>query len=88
MLGPSLTYVLSYLWSRRNPYIRMNFLGLFVFPAPYLPWVLLGFTVLMVGYFPTGNLLGIAVGHIYYFLEDVWFREKGGTRWLKTPGWL
>jgi len=29
--------------------------------------------------------LGIAVGHIYYFLEDVFPETQGGFRILKTP---
>jgi len=31
--------------------------------------------------------MGIAVGHVYYFFEDVWplERNSGGRRWLKTP---
>ncbi|CAM0143063.1 unnamed protein product [Umbelopsis sp. WA50703] len=34
-----------------------------------------------------GDILGIAVGHVYYFLEDVWPREphSGGRRYLQTP---
>lgn len=87
-LGTALAYVLSYVWSRRNPFMRMNFLGLFIFPAPYLAWVLLAFTFVLNGYFPTHDLLGIAVGHIYYFAEDVWYRERRGMRWFKTPDWL
>lgn len=27
------------MWSRRNPFVQMSFLGLFNFTAPYLPWV-------------------------------------------------
>ena len=27
--------------------VRMSFLGLFQFSAPYLPWVLLGFSLLL-----------------------------------------
>lgn len=46
-LGSALTIMLVYLWSRRNPYVRMNFFGLMTFHAPYLPWVLLGFSVLL-----------------------------------------
>ncbi|MGH0161782.1 UNVERIFIED_CONTAM: hypothetical protein FKN15_041749 [Acipenser sinensis] len=30
----------------------------------------------------------IAVGHIYFFLEDVFPDQPGGGRWLKTPGVL
>lgn len=33
-----------YVWSRRNPFVQMNFLGLFSFTAPYLPWVCCSFT--------------------------------------------
>ena len=39
--------MLVYVWSRRNPMIRMNFFGLITFQAPYLPWVLLAFSLLL-----------------------------------------
>ncbi|KAF9433484.1 hypothetical protein BGZ76_009406 [Entomortierella beljakovae] len=89
-LGSPLAFTLVYIWSRRNPSIPLNFLGLFVFTAPYLPWVLLGFTLLLNSHFPTGDLMGIAVGHIYYFFEDVWPKEQasGGKRYLQTPSFL
>jgi hypothetical protein len=45
--------------------------GLLAFSAPYLPWVLMGFSFI-VGHDVTNDLLGIAVGHIYYFLADVY----------------
>ncbi|KAI8801789.1 Derlin, partial [Cladochytrium replicatum] len=83
-----LVFMLVYIWSRRNPYVRMNFLGLFNFNAPYLPWVLLGFTMLLNNMFPTGDLVGMGCGHVYYFLEDVYPRLGGGRRRgrvLETP---
>jgi hypothetical protein len=46
-LGSSLTFMMVYIWARRNPLVRMTFLGLFTFTAPYLPWVLLCFSVLL-----------------------------------------
>jgi len=33
-------------------------------------------------------LKGIAVGHVYYFLEDVFPQQHGGFRILKTPNIL
>ena len=30
-------------------------------------------------------LAGIAVGHVYYFLEDVFPKKPGGFQILKTP---
>lgn len=162
--------MLVYVWSRRNPYVRMNFFGLLNFQAPFLPWVLMGFSLLLGNsiivdllgkslitafYYVTYKLilslffmfglhiiaimglfnsyvlkdynisfliltiliflpkykefvlvdslaikililsllyfwltLGIAVGHIYFFLEDVFPNQPGGIRILKTPSIL
>merc|ERR1711972_978146 len=60
-LGQAFTIMLVYVWARRNPYIRMNFFGLLTFNAPYLPWVLLGFSLLL-GNSVSVDLLGMAVG--------------------------
>uniref|UniRef100_A0A3Q2CM16 Derlin n=2 Tax=Cyprinodon variegatus TaxID=28743 RepID=A0A3Q2CM16_CYPVA len=83
-LGQAFTIMLVYIWSRRNPNVRMNFFGLLNFQAPFLPWVLMGFSLLL-GNSIIVDLLGIAVGHVYYFLEDVFPNQPGGGRWLKTP---
>ncbi|CAF5157638.1 unnamed protein product, partial [Rotaria sp. Silwood1] len=86
-LGSSLTIMLVYIWSRRNPYVRMNFFGLFNFQAPYLPWVLFAFSLLL-GNSVIFDLMGIIVGHIYYFLEDIFPQQHGGFHILKTPHFL
>jgi Derlin-2/3 len=31
---------------------------------------------------------GIAVGHIYFFLEDIFPQQPGGFKILRTPGFL
>ncbi len=86
-LGSSLTFMMVYMWGRRHPYVQLSFLGVFNFTAPYLPWVLLAFSV-MLGSSPVVDLLGVAAGHVYYFLEDVYPRMSGGRRPLRTPGLL
>lgn len=83
-LGQAFTIMLVYVWARRNPHVRMNFFGLLSFNAPYLPWVLLGFSVLL-GNSVSVDILGMAVGHAYYFLEDVFPHQPGGVKLLKTP---
>ncbi|KAL9259857.1 Derlin-2.2-like protein [Drosera capensis] len=85
-LSNSLTFMMVYVWSKQNPFIHMSFLGLFTFTAAYLPWVLLGFSVL-VGASPWVDLLGMIAGHAYYFLEDVYPRMTG-RRPLKTPSFI
>ncbi|KAK9696191.1 hypothetical protein K7432_012602 [Basidiobolus ranarum] len=89
-LGSPLNYTLVYIWSRRNPFIRLNFLGLFVFSAPYLPLVLLGFSMLLSSKLPIGSIIGIFFGHLYYFFVDVWPNEpaSGGMRLLDTPQFI
>ena len=82
-LGASLTFMMVYVWGRRNRYVQMSFLGLFSFTAPYLPWVLLIFSC-MLGSSPVVDLLGMAAGHVYYFLEDV-YPTMTNRRVLKTP---
>nr|CAG4650443.1 EOG090X0CFQ [Sida crystallina] len=83
-LGHSLTTMLVYVWARRNPYVQMNFFGLLPFRAPYLPWVLVAFSVLL-GNTVMVDILGIAIGHLYFFLEDVFPNQPGGKRLLATP---
>lgn len=84
-LGSSLTFMMVYVWGRRHPRLPLSFLGIFTFSAAYLPWVLLAFSV-MLGSSPVVDLLGMAAGHTYYFLEDVYPHTAHGRRLLKTPG--
>jgi Derlin-2/3 len=68
----------------------MSFLGLFQFNAPYLPWTLIGFTVVLHSVIPWADILGFIVGHLYYYLEDVYpsLPQSQGFRILKTPTWF
>ena len=82
-LGSSLTFMMVYVWGRRNSAVNMSFLGLFNFSAPYLPWVLLAFSWVL-GSSPLVDLLGIGAGHVYYLLSDV-YPLMTGRRPLATP---
>jgi Derlin-2/3 len=86
-LGESLTTMLVYVWSRRNPFVRYTFFGLFNFQAPYLPWILVLLAILFNGSI-IGDLVGIVVGHIYFFLVDVFPFKPGGFQILKTPHFM
>lgn len=46
-LGQALMAMLVYVWSRRSPHVRVNFFGLLNFQAPFLPWTLMGFSLLL-----------------------------------------
>jgi len=70
-LGPSLSFMLVYIWARRNQYVTMQFMGVLQFKAPWLPWVLMMFGYCL-GHSPVNDFLGLAAGHLYYFFEDVY----------------
>mmetsp|Transcript_19252 Transcript_19252/g.28418 ORF Transcript_19252/g.28418 Transcript_19252/m.28418 type:complete len:232 (-) Transcript_19252:110-805(-) len=93
-LGSSLTFMMVYVWARRNEHIQMSLFGLFNFNAPYLPWVFMGYS-LMASTKETlaSDLLGIGVGHIYYFLAYIYPQVALMRRWrlrkiLTTPKFL
>ncbi|KJE88474.1 derlin-2 like protein [Capsaspora owczarzaki ATCC 30864] len=83
-LGSALTFMLVYVWSKHKGSTRMFFLGLFSFRAPFLPWILLGFSLITSPESTAADIIGIAIGHIYYFLHDVVPLEFGAHP-LKTP---
>lgn len=55
-----------YVWGRRHPYVSLSFLGIFNFTAPYLPWVLLAFSVILRSS-PVVDILGMVAGKLSLF---------------------
>ena len=88
-MGPALVFMTLYMWSRKNATAPISFFG-FQFQGIHLPWVLLAFSILM-GNSPVFDLLGIGVGHLYYFLIAILPTEY--PNWpsflhLQTPAFL
>ncbi|KAK8858837.1 hypothetical protein IAR55_003067 [Kwoniella newhampshirensis] len=81
LLASSLAFALVYIWSRRNPSIKMSLFGVVTITAPYLPLCLVGFSWLLQGGFQAaiGDIVGILAGHTYVFLQDYWPREMWST---------
>eukprot|EP00918_Siedleckia_nematoides_P055106 GHVU01120175.1.p1 GENE.GHVU01120175.1~~GHVU01120175.1.p1 ORF type:complete len:214 (+),score=2.50 GHVU01120175.1:139-780(+) len=83
--GNSLVNVMTYIWGRHNPSMRMNIL-FFTVRVPYLPWVL-GLLGLLMGWNLTEHILGILIGHTYYFFEEIYplMPTSKGIRIFATP---
>lgn len=74
-----------YVWSRKAEGVQSGFF-MFRFPALYLPWILLAYD-LVTGHSIMEDMIGIVVGHIYYFLiHDVPVHH--GYRPIRTPRWV
>eukprot|EP00903_Cladosiphon_okamuranus_P007621 g7390.t1 len=78
-------FYICYVWSRKNPSLSVSFWGVRI-NAPYVPWVMvtMNFIVGMSIFLP---LLGIAVGHLFYFLVDV-LPDLHDIDLLATPQFL
>ncbi|GMK59163.1 hypothetical protein CspeluHIS016_0701780 [Cutaneotrichosporon spelunceum] len=91
-LASSLAFALVYIWSRRNPSVKLSFLGAVTISAPYLPFCLVVFSWILSGELKgaLGDILGILAGHTYIVLQDFWPREmwSSGEGVIVTPGIL
>ena len=77
-----------YLWSRRHPSTPISLFGLITISAPYLPIALVAFSWILSGSFKAAasDLIGCAVGHVGWFMRDVWTREMvGGPTFFSEP---
>jgi len=63
-LSEPLSFVLMYIWCRRNRHLRVGFFGLVMFNAPYLLFVDLGIMMMRNTKEAIPIAIGIAVGHI------------------------
>jgi hypothetical protein len=86
ILAGGLLSAIVYLWSRKNPELEMSFMFGLRFKAIYLPCVLCGFKMLQGG-MPIEELTGIVVGHLWYFITDLYPLQSGRVL-LKTPQFL
>lgn len=89
ILSLALFSMVVYVWSRRNPE-RQTAFYMFRVPAKWLPWVMTAFAFVL-GDNPTNELLGIGVGHLYYFLKEVlptMDTPLRNTNFVRTPDFL
>ncbi|ESN98693.1 hypothetical protein HELRODRAFT_67318 [Helobdella robusta] len=76
-----------YIWCQLNREQIVQFWFGTQFKAMYLPWILVGFNMI-VGNGGWHDLLGIFVGHLYFFLMFKYPQDFGGYQFLQTPSIL
>ncbi|VVA10884.1 PREDICTED: derlin-1 [Prunus dulcis] len=85
-MGPSVVFMIVYVWSREFPNARINIYGLVSLKGFYLPWAFLGLDLIF-GDPLKPDIVGMVAGHLYYFLT-VLHPLAGGKLMLKTPLWV
>jgi len=86
LMDPLIISVL-YIWCQMNRDQVVQFWFGTQFKAMYLPWVLVAFNMIIMGG-GMMELLGIVVGHLYFFLVFKYPQEFGGPQFLNTPSLL
>ena len=86
VLTSSFLMVVIYYWSKKFTDQNVSFMFGLRFRGVYLPWVFLAFHVLLGGS-PLPDLLGIAVGHIAWFVTCV-LPNTHKMELVKTPGFM
>ncbi|XP_048327020.2 derlin-1.1 [Ziziphus jujuba] len=85
-MGPSLVFMLVYIWGREYPNARINVYGVVTLKGFYLPWAMLALDLIF-GAPLMPDILGMVAGHLYYFLT-VLHPLAGGKYIFKTPLWV
>jgi len=86
LMDPIVMSVL-YIWCNLNKDTIVSFWFGTQFRAMYLPWVLFLFNMVISGG-GTQELIGIIVGHIYFFLKFQYPQQYGGASLISTPQFL
>lgn len=83
ILGPVVSSVITYVWTRQNPNVQIQIFRFSAFSAFYLPFVLPLFSLISEGKIMKNEIMGIIIGHFYYFFKFIF--PKFGYDFLKTP---
>ncbi|CAM9305107.1 unnamed protein product [Choristocarpus tenellus] len=81
----SVLFMVIYVWSRKSPDSAVSFWGVRIL-AVYTPWAMVGLQLLL-GQSIFEAMLGIGVGHLYYFLIDI-LPDTHNIDIIQTPEFL
>ncbi|KAL5261535.1 hypothetical protein ACHWQZ_G007295 [Mnemiopsis leidyi] len=84
IIGMPLVISVLYVWCQINRETVVQFWFGTQFKAMYLPWALAAFNVLLGGNGIT-ELIGIFVGHMFFFLKYKYPIDYGGASFVNTP---
>ena len=69
-MADCISFMTLYLWARKTPNLDVNFLDVFIFRSCFMPYFYLVMTM-MFGFKLDRQIIGCAVGHIYFYLDEV-----------------
>jgi hypothetical protein len=90
IMSQSLIAAIVYVWSQVNRDRTVNFMFGLQFKAFFLPFVLLAYELILTGSLPINMAIGIAIGHLYWFLKNIYptLPNSSGVHPLATPSFF
>jgi Derlin-2/3 len=85
-IASPVVFMMLYVYSRNFPNQNASIMGLFQVQTFYLPFAFLAITI-VVGGNPIFDIAGIVVGHLWWFLTEL-YPAQGGRNFLETPEFL
>ncbi|OAG31335.1 Derlin-2/3 [Nematocida displodere] len=86
-LSSALSTYIIYIWSKKNPLIMVQYMGMLNIPAYYIPWMMFLFSFAVERKLPQSDLVGILAGHTYFYFKNIYVKTSQKDP-LGTPKFL
>lgn len=84
-LGPALTFMVVYIWGKKNAQQLVSLVDILHIKGSSLPFLLMISSHFMKQKTLKLDIMGMVAGHIFYYLEEVYPRLSGGHRIISAP---
>lgn len=83
--GPALQLAILHVWGRQASNVTVRLYGFIAIPAKFLSLATIGLEVVTTGSVIPACVIGLAAGHVYYFLDKEYPQLPSGKRVISTP---
>jgi len=83
-LGSGLTFMVVYIWGKKNAQQQINLVNLIHIKGSSLPLILMTSSWLLRQKTLKSDIMGVIAGHLYFYLEEIYPRLNGGQKILSN----
>lgn len=83
-LGPGITFMIVYIWGKKNAQQQINLVNLLHIKGSSLPLILMVSSWFLRQKTLKSDIMGVIAGHLYFYLEEIYPRLNGGQKILSN----
>merc|ERR1712216_678187 len=83
-LGPGITFMIVYIWGKKNAQQQINLVNLLHIKGSSLPLILMVSSWFLRQKTLKSDIMGVVAGHLYFYLEEIYPRLNGGQKILSN----